>query len=87
MACFYIPDNHPQLVFADISYCTLSPLLRAWYNIDNILGKVYFGGTFDPAHAKVVFENHCKHVRSVVPKAQLLELSFDDGWQELCEFL
>jgi hypothetical protein len=54
-------------------------MLRAWYNTDNILAKIYFGRIFDPAQAKSVFENHCKHVRDVVTKGQLLELGFDYG--------
>ncbi len=33
------------------------------------------------------FESHNEHVRSVVPKSNLLEFRAPDGWGPLCDFL
>ncbi|PWY61993.1 hypothetical protein BO83DRAFT_404154 [Aspergillus eucalypticola CBS 122712] len=38
-------------------------------------------------NAKWVYRDHCKMVRGMVPRDNLLEWSVEDGWEPLCKFL
>jgi hypothetical protein len=48
--------------------------------------EILFDGDF-PNNAKVGYDKHYEHVRSLVPKDRLLEYCVKDGWEPLCKFL
>jgi hypothetical protein len=45
------------------------------------------GRPYDRTALRAGFLAHNKHVRSIVPKDNLLEFTPKDGWKPLCEFL
>lgn len=55
------------------------PMLKKFFD-------TFFEGDF-PGQGKRIFNEHYDHVRSLVPKDNLLEFSIKDGWEPLCEFL
>jgi hypothetical protein len=48
--------------------------------------EILFDGDFTN-NAKVGYDRHYEHVRSLVPKERLLEYYVKDGWEPLCKFL
>jgi hypothetical protein len=48
--------------------------------------EILFDGDF-PKNAKMGYERHYEHVRSLVPQDRLLEYYVKDGWEPLCKFL
>jgi len=48
--------------------------------------EILFDGDFE-RNAKMGYERHYDHVRSLVPPERLLEYHVKDGWEPLCKFL
>jgi hypothetical protein len=55
------------------------PMLRRFFN-------TFFKGTF-PETGMSTYIQHYAHVRTLVPKENLLEYSVGDGWEPLCKLL
>lgn len=66
----------------------LEPALQAQMLMAKFLvGERVFGGKYDEASVKAVYENHNEEVRRTIPKDKLLEFDPSDGWEPLCKFL
>lgn len=60
-----------------------APFLRFVHTIFH----VHSGNHYDDEVSRAAFEKHYAHVRSVVPKQNLLEFGPKFSWEPLCEFL
>lgn len=57
-----------------------------YYPMLNTFFATFFQGSF-PKEGKSIYLRHYDHVRSIVPKENLLEYTVSDGWGPLCRFL
>lgn len=57
-----------------------------WWNFVHLAMECFSNNDYG-ATARQRYLEHYEHVRNVVPKAILLEITATDGWGPLCEFL
>ncbi|KAG2501370.1 hypothetical protein HYH03_001160 [Edaphochlamys debaryana] len=78
--------------FRPAPHTTVLPLfkhIQLWYDMTRtVVWDGFMQGKFEDKEAvRKIVEAHVKHIKKVVPKKQLLELSPKDGWGPLCKFL
>jgi len=65
----------------------LHPISRSWKPFTELISRVSYGAKPDAAKARTRFDEHYRHIREIVPKERILEMSFSDSWDSLCQFL